>query len=184
MCSYVLDEHEALGIGDDLGGIQSLLEVIDEGSLITLELGGGAAENRGGTGTLILESGQAAREDSLANQSDGHAKVKSVNGGPLAGTLLAGLVKDLLNEGSAIVVVIVENIAGDLNEERVQNTSVPLGENVTNLLGGETETTLKDVVSLQSDALVLQFGRGAAREVGNGGRTSQISCMSPYSIPL
>jgi hypothetical protein len=144
----VLDEHEALGVGDNLGGIQSLLEVIDEGSLVTLELGSRAGEDGAGTATLILEGGQAAREDGLADKSNGHAEVKSVDSGPLAGTLLTSLVKNLLNEGSAIVVIVVENIAGNLDQEGVKDTSVPLGEDVTNLLAGQAETTLEDIVGL------------------------------------
>lgn len=144
----VLDEHEALGVGDDLGGIQSLLEVINEGGLVTGELGGGAVEDGGSTATLVLEGRQAAGEDSLTDQGDGHAEVQSVDGGPLAGTLLAGLVEDLLDEGSAIVVVVVENVTGDLNEERVEDTGVPLGENVTDLLAGETKTALENIVGL------------------------------------
>ena len=144
----VLNEHEALSIGDNLGGIKGLLEVIDEGSLVTLELGGRAREDGAGTATLILKRRQAAREDSLADQSNGHAEVKGVDSGPLAGTLLASLVEDLLNEGSAIVVVVVENIAGDLNEEGVKDTLVPLGEDITDLLAGHAETTLEDIVGL------------------------------------
>lgn len=166
--AYVLDEHEALGVGDNLGGIQSLLKVIDEGGAVTLELGGRTGEDGGGTATLVLEGGQAAGEDSLTDQGHGLAEVKSVDGGPLAGTLLAGLVEDLLNEGSAIVVVVVENIAGDLNEEGVQNTSVPLGEDITNLLAGQAETALQDVVGLQKALALLLLGYRAAGGVGTG----------------
>lgn len=144
----VLDEHEALGVGDDLGGIQSLLEVINESGLVARELGSGALQDSGSTATLILESRQATGEDSLTDQGDGHAEVQSVDGSPLAGTLLASLVEDLLDEGSAVVVVIVEDIAGDLDKERVEDTGVPLGENVTNLLARETKTALEDVVGL------------------------------------
>lgn len=152
--TYLLDEHEALGVGDDLGGVQGLLEVIDESLLVTGELGGRAVEKAAGTDTLVLEGRQAAREDSLADQSDGHAKVKGVDGSPLAGTLLTSLVEDLLDEGSAVVVVEVKDVTGDLNQERVQNTLVPLGEHIGNLLGGETQTTLEDVVGLLTSVLV------------------------------
>ena len=149
MITYGLHEHEALGVGDDLGGIQGLLEVIDESLLVTGEFrNSGALEKAAGTDTLVLEGRQAAREDSLADQSDGHAKVEGVDGGPLAGTLLTSLVEDLLNEGSTIVVVEVKDVTGDLDEERVQNTLVPLGEHIGDLLGGETKTTLEDVVGL------------------------------------
>jgi hypothetical protein len=148
MYTYVLDEHEALGVGDNLGGVEGLLKIVDESLLVALELGGRTTENGAGAATLFLQGAEAAREDSLTNQGDGHAEVKSVDGSPLSGTLLASLVEDLVNKGSAIVIVVVENITGDLNKEGVENTSVPLGENITNLLVGETKTTLKDIIGL------------------------------------
>lgn len=144
----LLDEHEALGVGDDLRGVEGLLQVIDESLLVTFELGSGATKDGAGTGTVVLESTQAAGEDSLANEGDGHAEVKGVDGGPLAGTLLAGLVKDLLDERSSVVVVVVEDVTGDFDQEGVKDTSVPLAEDITNLLGGEAETALEEVIGL------------------------------------
>lgn len=146
--TYVLDEHEALSVGDNLGGIQGLLKVVDESLLVALELGSRATQDSAGAATLILQGAEAAGEDSLADQGDGHAEVESVDGGPLTGTLLASLVKDLLNKGSAIGVIVVKDVTGDLDQERVQNTSVPLGENITNLLGGETQAALHNIVGL------------------------------------
>lgn len=147
----LLHEHEALGVGDNLGGVQGLLEVLKELLLVTLELAAAPAnelELRGGNGALVLDAGQATGQDGLGDQGNGHTKVEGVDGSPLAGTLLAGLVEDLLNESGAIVVVEVHDVTGDLNEERVQDALVPLGENVTNLLVGQSETALHDVVGL------------------------------------
>lgn len=146
--TYGLHKHETLGVGDDLGGVKGLLKVGDELLLVASELRSGALEDLAGAGALGLEGGQAAGEDSLADESHGLTLVKGVDGGPLAGTLLASRVEDLLEEGSAVLVVVVHNVAGDLDEERVEHALVPLGENVTNLLVGETDTTLQDVVGL------------------------------------
>ena len=147
--TYGLHEHEALGVGDDLGGVKGLLKVGDELLLVTGEVRGGALELLAGAGTLGLEGGKAAGEDSLADESHGLAEVKSVDGGPLAGTLLASRVEDLLEEGSAILVVVVHDVAGDLDQERVEHALVPLGEDVTDLLVGQANTTLEDVVGLK-----------------------------------
>lgn len=174
----ILDEHEALSVGNNLGGVQGLLEVIDEGSLVTSEVGSGATEDAVGTATLVFEGRKATGKDSLADQSDRHTEVQSIDGGPLAGALLAGLVEDLLNEGNTIVVVVVEDVASDFNEEGVQNTGVPLGEDITNLLARHTETTLHDIVGLSSRSVSYLF------RITSHKHTSQISCMSPYSIPL
>lgn len=146
--TYGLHEHEALGVGDDLGGVKGLLKVGDELLAVAGEVRGGTLELLAGAGALGLEGRKAAREDSLANESHGLAHVKGVDGGPLAGTLLASRVEDLLEEGSAILVVVVHDVAGDLNEERVKHALVPLSEDVTDLLVGHANTTLHDVVGL------------------------------------
>ena len=147
LCSLT-HEDEPLSVRNDLGRIQSLLKVGNELLLVARELGGGAAEQLAGADTLVLEGREAAREDSLTDQGDGHAEVESVDGGPLAGTLLASLVEDLLDHGDTVLVIVVQDVTGDLNEERVQNTLVPLGEDIGDLLRGETETALQDVVGL------------------------------------
>lgn len=142
------DEHEALGVGDDLRGIESLLKVIDESLFVTGEFGARATQDFASTDTLVLLGTQATGKDCLANESDGHTEVKGVDGGPLAGTLLTGLVEDLLDKRCAVVVVVVENIASDFNQEGVEDTLVPLGEDVTNLLAGESKTALEEVIGL------------------------------------
>ncbi len=64
-------EHEALGVGYDLGGIESLLEIVNELLLVALE---GfllrTVDDLAGARTLGLEGGQAPGEDCLANESD------------------------------------------------------------------------------------------------------------------
>lgn len=147
--THGLHEHEALGVGDDLGGVKGLLKVGDELLLVTGEVRSGALELLAGAGTLGLEGRKAAGEDSLADESHGLAEVKGVDGGPLASTLLASRVEDLLEEGSAILVVVVHDVAGDLNEERVEHALVPLSEDVTDLLVAQANTTLEDVVGLE-----------------------------------
>lgn len=62
-------EHEALRIGDDLGRIESLLEVIDELLLVALErLLLGTGDPLAGPDTLLLEARQATSENSLADE--------------------------------------------------------------------------------------------------------------------
>lgn len=148
----LLHEHEALGVGDDLGGVKGLLEIGEELLLVALELGRAADELEllGGAGALTLDGGEAAGEDGLGDQGDGHTEVESVDGGPLAGSLLAGGIEDLLEEGLAISLVVeVHDVAGNLDQEGVENTLVPGGENVTDLLVRHTKSTLHDIVGLR-----------------------------------
>ena len=64
-------EHEALGVRDDLGRVESLLKVVDELLLVALELLLlGTSNLLAGTDTLLLEARQATSEDGLANERD------------------------------------------------------------------------------------------------------------------
>ena len=64
-------EHEALGVGDDLGSVEGLLEDIDELLLVTLEsFLLGASDDLASTCTLLLNRRQATSKDSLADQGD------------------------------------------------------------------------------------------------------------------
>ena len=153
--TYSLHEHEALSVRDDLGCIEGLLEIVEDLLLVAAEAGLGALELLAGAATLALERGQASREHSLADERHGLAHVERVDGGPLAGTLLTCGVKDLLDERGAIVVVVVENVAGDLDEEGVEHALVPLGEDIAHLLATHAKTALHHVVGLQVIRLCL-----------------------------
>lgn len=143
-------QHEALGVRDNLGGIQSLTELLDEGLLVArVLLVLGASQDLGGTNTLVLERGQAASVHSLTNESDGNTAVKRVNAGPLAGTLLASSVADLGDKGGAILVLVLENVTGDFDQERVKLALVPLGEDLGHLVVSEVQTLVHDLVDLR-----------------------------------
>ena len=75
MCPYLLGslthEHEALRVRDDLGRVESLLEVIDELLPVTLEgLLLGTGDDLARARALGLDRRQAPREDGLANERD------------------------------------------------------------------------------------------------------------------
>lgn len=139
-------EHEALGVRDDLRGVKSLLKVaekllvilsvvkcnmdlLNELLLVTLEgLPGGTSDDLGSPDSLVLDGRETTGEDGLTDKGNGHTVVEGVNGSPLTGTLLAGLVKDLSDHGDTVSVLELENVSGDLNEERVEDTAVPLSQ--------------------------------------------------------
>jgi hypothetical protein len=54
----------------------------------------------------------------------------------------------VLDQRRAISVLELENVAGDLNEVRVELALVPLGEDVTDLIGGQVKGILQDLVGL------------------------------------
>lgn len=120
-------EHESLSIRDDLGGVKSLFEVIDELLLVALEgVSSRGGDELGSSGSLLLEGRKTSGKDGLTDEGDGHTLVEGVNGGPLSGTLLSGGVENLLNHGSTVSVVESEDISGNLDQERVEDTILPL----------------------------------------------------------
>jgi hypothetical protein len=142
-------EHEALSVGDNLGRVERLLEVIDELLFVALEgLLRRASDDLARAGTLGLDGGEATGEDSLADEGDGDAGVERVDRGPLAGTLLASLVKNLLDKGDTVVILELEDVRGNVDQEGVEDALVPLEEDVRDLVLGDTKATLEDVVRL------------------------------------
>ena len=145
-------EHESLGVRNDFRSVKSLLQVVDELLLVALEgVSGRWGNDLGSPDTLVLEGREASGKDGLTDEGDGHTLVKSVNGGPLSGTLLSGRVENLLNHRSAVSVVESENVTGDLDQERVEDTILPLGEDLGDLLLLEAKTSLEDVVGLGNE---------------------------------
>lgn len=143
-----MDEHEALGIGDNLGGIEGLLEVIDELLSVSSELRCGSLELSAGTDTFVLEGAQATSKHGLADKGDRYSEIESVYGGPLASSLLASGIEDLFQDWRSIAVLVAEDIASNFDEEGVQNALVPLLENVSHLFLRHSQTALHDIISL------------------------------------
>lgn len=150
--TYTAHEHEALSVGDDLRSIQGLLQVIDKGLLITIELGRGAGQKAGSAHTLRLDGAEAAGKDSLTNEGDRKAQVERVDGSPLACALLASLVEDLLDKRLPVIIIELENVASNLDQEGVQDALVPLVKDVANLRGRKAKTALQEIICLESSS--------------------------------
>eukprot|EP00053_Salpingoeca_punica_P006791 m.63469 g.63469 ORF g.63469 m.63469 type:complete len:387 (+) comp13851_c0_seq2:114-1274(+) len=145
-------EHKALRIGDDLGGVEGLANVLDKVGDVAVERRGlRALETLASALTLTLERGEAAGEDGLGNQSDGGAHVQRVDRRPLAGALLAGRVLDLLHERLAIGVLEGKDVARDFDEERVQLALVPLLEDLAHVVARQVQNVLHQVVGLTAE---------------------------------
>jgi hypothetical protein len=164
--SSLTHEHEALGVRHDLGSVECLLEIIDELLFVTLErLLGRASDDLTCTNTLLLDGRQATSEHGLTNERDGHAGIESVDGSPLAGSLLASLIEDLLDERDAIVILELKDIGGDVDEERVEDALVPLEEDVSDLILGDPKTTLENVIRLSDELHVTVFDTLAPKSI-------------------
>jgi len=60
------------------------------------------------------------------------------------------LVEDLGDEGFSIIVLETEDIVGDFDQERIEDTLIPPLENVGNFVLGKSETTFQDIVRLSN----------------------------------
>ena len=90
------EEHEALGVADDLGGEKRLADVLDEGLLVAGDFHFGTGQDLGGFGAVILHGAEAARVNRFADEGDGHAEIERADAGPFAGALLAGGIENLV----------------------------------------------------------------------------------------
>ena len=90
----------------------------------------GPCEDLGGGDALVLQRGEAAGEDALADQGERHAEVERGDHGPFAGALLSGGVEDLVDQRLAVVVLLGEDVGGDFDEVAVEFALVPLGEDL------------------------------------------------------
>jgi hypothetical protein len=92
------DEHKALSVRDDLGSIQSLLQVGEELGLVTREVWSWTRADLGGFDALVLFGRETTSKDSFTDKSHGLAEIQSIHSSPLASSLLAGFVENLFQE--------------------------------------------------------------------------------------
>ena len=122
---------KALGIRTDLGGVQGLLDVVDQGLLVAgkrLHIGG---QQPAGLYPALLGSGHAACKDGLRHSGRRYAKLQGLLAGPFAGALLPGAVQDHIHHGLAgLFIGLAENIRRNLDEIAVQYALVPFFEDL------------------------------------------------------
>mmetsp|Transcript_2797 Transcript_2797/g.6129 ORF Transcript_2797/g.6129 Transcript_2797/m.6129 type:complete len:471 (-) Transcript_2797:146-1558(-) len=152
-----LDDVHALGVAADLGGVQRLAHVVHQLGLVDTGDGGGLLQTqlakhlRCGH-TLALECTHVAAVQGGGDGGGGHGQVSGLLDGPLACSLAAGLVHDLVDqEAGPLVILLAQDDGGDLHQEALQLPLVPLGEGGSQLLVGEAAQGLEDVVGLRDE---------------------------------
>ena len=104
-----------------------MADLLDKLLLVPLEwLRSRRSNNLACPHSLFLDRREASSEDSLSNEGDGHTEVEGVDSGPLAGSLLSSHIEDLFDNGVSIGIVESENISRDFDQERVEDTVLPL----------------------------------------------------------
>ena len=138
-------------VRDDLRGVEGAADVVDELVAVGLDDRLRPAEFFRGGDALLLHCGDAAGKDRLTDKGDRDALFGGVDQRPFAGAFLAGGVENLLDQRFAIVVLVGEDISGDLDEVRVEVALVPLGEHLVHLVGAHAEPFLHQVVRLADE---------------------------------
>ena len=93
------DEVEALGVGDDLRGVERVVDFLDELRSSSSSISGfGSFEDLAGGDALVLHRGQDARFDGGVDGGDDDGVFDRVHERPLAGAFLAGGVEDEIDE--------------------------------------------------------------------------------------
>ena len=76
LAPHGIHEGESLGVGDDLAGVEGVLDGVDVGLLVELRpVSVGPLSILDGGDALVLLGRQAAGEDGLGDQGQGHAQV-------------------------------------------------------------------------------------------------------------
>ena len=166
--SGLTHEHKSLSVGDDLRSVESLFKVIDELLLVATECFFlRTRDDFASADTFLFKGRQTPSEDGLSDQGDygrdeqlarekhkcrltGDTGFKGGNSSPLASALLSSRVENLIDHMFTIVILEFEDVGGDVDQERVENTLVPVNENIRDLVAGEVETVPEDVVGLSN----------------------------------
>ena len=135
--AHRLDEIEALRVGNDFRSVERIVHLLDELFLVHLDCRIGSVENRCRSETLVFLGGKNAGFDSGIDRGNHDGIGGAVHHGPASRSLLTGLVDDQIDEVlSSPRIFLFENLARDLNEERLERSLVPLRENLRHLIVG------------------------------------------------
>ncbi len=127
------EHHEPLGVGDQLGGVDRIFDVLD--GQLRIHVDRGAGEHVVGSAAGVHEGGHHPRSDGFGDE---HHRLAQLHGGddrPLAGALLAGGVEDDVDHGRAVVVGGGQDLGGDLDQVGLEAALVPAGEDLGHLGG-------------------------------------------------
>jgi len=83
--------------------------------------------------------------------------IEGSDGSPFTSALLSGRVENLINHVFTIIILELEDVGGDVYQERVEDTLVPREEDIRDLIVGEIETMPEDVIGFSNQLHVAVF---------------------------
>ena len=178
-------QHIALRVADDLGGVEGTHDVLDQRLLLHGILGLGkhrprALQFAGGLDAFVLHGADAAGEDRLGDQGHGLGQIGGIDHRPLAGALLAGGIEDFVHQRETILVLLGQNVSGDFDQEAIEFSGVPFVEDRGHFVGAHAQAIAHQAVGLADqlhvtvldavvDHLDVVSGTAAADPVAAGG---------------
>ncbi len=151
------DEVETLGVGDDLGGEECVVDFFDQHLFLEVDIGLGSIENLDCGDALVLHGGQDAGFYCGVDGGNDNCVFDRIDECPLAGAFLAGGVEDEINEGFlGFRIDLGEDLGGDLDEVGLEVAFVPLGEDFGEFFGFETGG-FENIVSFANQLHIAVF---------------------------
>merc|ERR1711971_742754 len=142
-------QHEALRVRHDLARVQSLTDRLDEGLLVSRVASlRWTLQDRTCLFSLRFQTGQAPCKHTFSNERYRHPILESRDGRPLPGSLLTRGVPDLLQQELPLVVLVLQDGRGDLDQEGVELALVPLVEDLAHLIVAHAKSVLHQMVGL------------------------------------
>lgn len=120
--------------------------------------------------TDVDVSDDRPRQAKTASRTWG-SSIQSGDGGPFTSSLLTGLVENLGNDGLTVIILELEDGGSDLDEERVENTLVPLEEDVGDFILVEAESALQDIIAFGNKLHVTVLDTWRFINLRSGNRT-------------
>mmetsp|Transcript_3825 Transcript_3825/g.8257 ORF Transcript_3825/g.8257 Transcript_3825/m.8257 type:complete len:521 (+) Transcript_3825:110-1672(+) len=165
LAGSLADEVKSLSVRADLSAVESVANILNELLLVDLGHLGGSIEKRGHDRASVLVGGNVASVKSSAHTTGSNAVLSCRLHGHASSTLRSSAVEDHVENVAGLValellaVVMVhigialgKDLAGDLNEEGVELSLVPVAKDLGQLVVVKASNSLEDGVSL-TDAL-------------------------------
>ena len=157
LLAHGFDQIETLSVADDLGGVEGVVDLLDELFLVGGDVDLRAGELGAGGDALLFLAGKDAGLDGSVDGADDDGVFGGVEQRPLASAFLAGFIDDEFDDGLAgFGVFLLQGLAGDLDEVAEEVALVPLVEDRGHLVGGEAGV-LEDVVGFADELHVAVF---------------------------
>ena len=132
----------------DLISSDRCLDLLDERNLVNVDVVRvGSVEQLACRLALVEQCGEVSRVECSRHGRHGDAVLGRLLDGPSSGSLLAGLVQDLIDDEVGAV-LLGEDRRGDLDQVRLEFAGIPLGEGRVQLLVAQAADVLEDVVGL------------------------------------